>query len=133
MGVLPSFIIPSIYGDYFNGYLSKEWFAEFVGVQPDVVSWPNILWYTAFPLVATIAIIYGMMEELRIFSRALNNELIYIVIAIAWSFMLIRTGALGAIANFMYRGSALIAIVMFTIVFIIGVLMFGLKEVKRRI
>ncbi len=133
MGILPSFIIPALYGDYFNGYLSSDWLAGFLGVPSEVVSWPNIVWYTAFPLMATIAIIYGFMEELRIFRNAPNSELIYMVIAVAWSFLLIRTGALGMIGKLLYRVGALTAVIVFTTVFILGVVMFGISEVRKRL
>jgi hypothetical protein len=108
------------------GYGGLRSMAEFLGIPSDTGTWPNALWFIIMPTMATLAIIYGFLEELRIFRHAENATLIYTIIGIAWAGILMYTGALKVLAIFFYQVGALVAAIVFTTVFIIGAVLWGI-------
>ncbi len=118
------FILTFTVGDYIASYFNTST-AAFLGLNESVAVWPNALWFIIMPAMATLGIIYGFLEELRIFRRAPNQSLIYTIIGISWSGLLMYSGVLKILAVFFYQLGALMAAIVFSVVFIVGVIMWG--------
>lgn len=104
--------------------------AQLMGVPRDAIEWPQVFWVLVLPYISTLAIIYGLFEEIGIFRRAAGKDVVYIVIAGAWSALLIPTGILGVIASFIYGVGALIGIIIFVGLFIAGSIAYAIVRGK---
>ena len=103
----------------------RMWFSITLGIPEAWVEWPNAFWLIILPYFATLVIIFGLMEEIRIFRHAEHKTTIYFLISLGWAMFLIPTGILGMIATWLYTAGAFISVIAFSIVFIVGVFWWG--------
>lgn len=96
----------------------------FPGLNPEWLKVPQVLWYVILPFIAVFTVIYGFFKELRIFRHAPNK--VNIVLAFAMAMLLLPSGALTLIVTYLYAFSAAFAAIVFGVVFIIGVILWGI-------
>lgn len=96
-------------------------FSLWFGVPQEYLCFPDIFWLLILPYIATLAIIYGIFEEIGILRRATHKGTIYFVIAVAWALFLIPTGFLGTIAVWMYTFGAFASVITFMGIFFVGI------------
>lgn len=113
--VLAQFATADVWGG------TKSWFANTLGVPEDWIEWPNVFWLIMLPYIATLAIIFGLLEEIRIFRHAEHKMIIYLIIAAGWAMFLIPTGFLGTVASVFYTIGAALSVIIFSLMFIFGV------------
>ena len=123
------------FGSVFGLSGGKNTVASLIGLGDEISKWPNVIWYTILPMMATLAILYGLLEELKLF-RGPSSTYVYVIIGITWSFLLMYTGMLKIISIFLFQLGAFIAVLMFGLVFIAGTFIWGygrLGSAKREL
>jgi len=101
----------------------------FPGMNREWLRLPDVLYYVILPFIAAFTVVYGLLRELRIFRHAPNK--INIVLAFCMAFLLLPSGILTLLVTFLYAGSALVGIVAFGIVFLIGILLWAYGTTTR--
>jgi len=97
-----------------------QYFSQLLGVPEEWLEWPQVFWLLILPYIATLAIVYGIFEEIGILRRAPHRSTIYGIIAVAWALMLIPTGFLGTIAATLYTIGAMWSVIIFLVLFFGG-------------
>jgi hypothetical protein len=94
----------------------------FPGMNSEWLRIPDVLYYVILPFIASFAVVYGLLRELRIFRMNVPNK-VNIILAFCMTFMLLPSGILTWVITILYAGSAFIGIVAFGILFIAGVIL----------
>jgi hypothetical protein len=89
------------------------------GKVPDEwLSLPNFFYFVVFPFIAAWAVIYGVMEEIQIFRRARTSHK---VVSFVMAAMLLPSGWLLVVVNYLYLVDAWLALVAFGVLFFVGI------------
>jgi len=92
------------------------------GARDEWLTLPNFFYFIVFPFVAAWAVIYGIMEEIRIFRTAKTPQKI---ISFVMAALLLPSGWLLIIVNYFYAFDAWVALMAFGIIFFIGIFFWG--------
>lgn len=117
--------------NYLASSFNPDTLAQFLfpGLPPEYLRIPQIIWYVIVPFIAVFTVIYGFLQELRLFRYTSNK--INIVLAFAMSLLLLPSGALTFIVVQLYSFGAAFAAIIFGIVFIVGVFMWMIASGYR--
>ena len=94
----------------------------FPGMSSEWLRIPDVLYYVILPFIASFAVVYGLLRELRIFRMNVPNK-VNIILAFCMTFMLLPSGILTWAITILYAGSAFIGIVAFGVLFIVGIIL----------
>jgi hypothetical protein len=113
---------------YLGGGFDVDALAQFMfpGLPPEWLRVPQVFWYVILPFIAVFTVIYGLFKELRIFRHAPNK--VNIVLAFAMAMLLLPSGVLTFIVVNLYAFSAAFAAIVFGIVFMLGVVLWGVAS-----
>lgn len=92
------------------------------GVRDEWLAFPDFIYFVVFPFVAAWAVIYGIMEEIHIFRTA---RFAHKVVSFVMAAMLLPSGWLLVIVNWLYMIDAWVALVTFGLVFLAGTIFWG--------
>jgi len=92
------------------------------GARDEWLTLPNFFYFIVFPFIAAWAVIYGIMEEIRIFRRSKTPQKI---ISFVMAALLLPSGWLLIIVNYFYAFDAWVALMAFGIIFFIGIFFWG--------
>jgi len=112
-------------GGYPSSTTLRPWVELIVGNTSFPDSWlafPNIIYYLILPFVAIVAVVYGIISDLRIFRR---TRWVRGVIAVAMAGMTLPSGWLISAVLALYSFDAAFAAIAFGVVFFIGVIMWA--------
>jgi len=115
-----------------NSMLSFVLGANIAQTHPEWLVLPNVIYYLVFPFVAIVAVIYGILSEIRIFRSANVKG----VLAFVMAGMSLPTGAMITTVYYLYTFGAWVAVVTFGILFIFGTLLWGVgrgSQLKREL
>ena len=98
----------------------------FPGLPSEWLRVPQVFWYVILPFIAVFTVVYGLFKELRIFRKAPNK--VNVVLAFAMTMLLLPSGVLTYIVVNLYAFSAAFAAIIFGIVFMIGVVLWGVNS-----
>jgi len=118
-----AFSLPVVYAQFpigTGGADLKPWVDFIVGNNkwpPEWIAFPNIIYYIILPFIAIVAVVYGIMYDLRIF----RSQNVRIVLSIAMAGMTLPSGALITSVLWLYSIDATLAAWAFGIVFFVGV------------
>jgi len=101
----------------------------FPGLPPEWLRVPQVFWYVILPFITVFTVVYGLMKELRIFRHVTNK--IYVVLAFCFSMLLLPSGVLTYIVVNLYAFGAAFAAITFGVVFMLGVVLWGLATSWR--
>lgn len=87
--------------------MPSDWFVGF-----------NIIWYILLPFISIVAVIYGIMYDIRLF----RNKSVIMVLSLAMAGMTLPTGWLIGFVYAVYSFNAAFAVVAFGVVFFVGIL-----------
>jgi hypothetical protein len=90
--------------------------------HPEWLTIPNVVYYLIFPFIAIVAVIYGILTEIRIF-RSTNVKF---VLAIVMAGMSLPTGAMITTVYVLYTIGAWFAVVAFGLLFIVGTILWAI-------
>jgi hypothetical protein len=117
-------LFPLVYAQQIIGTAGtnlRPWVEFIVGRTdwPDeFMLWPNIVYYLILPFMAIVAVVYGIMTDLRIFT----NQYVKIVLSVAMTGMTLPSGILITAVMTLYSIGASFAAIAFGVVFIVGVI-----------
>jgi len=92
--------------------------------HPEWLTIPNVIYYLIFPFIAIVAVIYGILTEIRIF-RSANVKFI---LAFVMAGMSLPTGAMITTVYLLYTAGAWVAVVAFGVLFFIGTILWALGK-----
>jgi hypothetical protein len=132
--VLPQLILAQQSFDlqnYLGSWFSPENLAQFLfpNLPPEYLRIPQVIWYVIVPFIAVFTVLYGLLRELRIFRFAPNK--VNVVLAFAMSMLLLPSGVLTFIVVNIYSFGAAFGAIAFIVVFMIGILLWGLATSWR--
>jgi len=84
--------------------------------HPEWLTIPNVVYYLIFPFIAIVAVIYGILTEIRIF-RSANVKF---TLAFVMAGMSLPTGAMITTVYVLYTAGAWVAVVAFGCLFLLG-------------
>ena len=108
--------------EYFFPDLQQEYIkfiASLMKVEEETITWENAIWTIIFPFVASLTIIYALLDQIKIFGSGPSKDIFYFIIAFVWAGSLIQTGALSTWVMWIYNVGALWSIII--ILFLIGI------------
>ena len=105
----------------FQTWYSPDALATFLGVPSDWLILPKVIYYVIIPFVVAVAVTYGILTELNIFRNSPARGKINKFLAIAMAFLLLPSGILTQIVNYLYLGGTFVGLVGFGFLFIVGV------------
>lgn len=114
--------------NYLGSGFNVDALAQFLfpGLPPEWLRVPQVFWYVILPFIAVFTVIYGLFRELRIFRHAPNK--VNIVLAFSMSMLLLPSGVLTYIVVNLYAFSAAFAAIVFGVVFMVGVVLWGIAS-----
>jgi len=121
-------LLPAVSAQFnFNDARSlRPWVELVVGNNQFPDSWlifPNVVYYLILPFIAIVAVVYGIISDLRIFRHSRWTRS---VISVAMAGMTLPSGALIQAVYNMYSFNAAFAAIAFGVVFFIGVFIWGI-------
>ena len=90
--------------------------------HPEWLTIPNVIYYLIFPFIAIVAVIYGILTEIRIFHSANVKGILAFVMA----GMSLPTGAMITTVYVLYTAGAWVAVVAFGVLFMLGTIFWAL-------
>lgn len=125
-------ISQSVFAQYnFFQYNGVQGLVGFILGNPNVPSdWlqlPNFIYFIVFPFIAIVAIIYGILSEIRIF----HSQNVRTILAIVMAAISLPSGALIAFVYYLFAFSAWVAVGTFGVLFIVGTLLWGWSRGKH--
>ena len=123
--------------EFWNPQALAEWL--FPGMSKDWVRMPNLIYYVIVPFITAVAVIYGILGQLRIFRDWKTN----LIISLCFAFLLLPSGILTTIVNIFYATGAFIGLISFGVLFVVGTLLWavgrgyglytetGVKEIRE--
>ena len=93
--------------------------AGLMKVNEDTITWQNATWTIVFPLIASLTIIYALLDQINIFGGS-SKSMVYFIIALAWTGSLIATGALSTWVMWIYTAGAIWSVVLIVVGVVIG-------------
>lgn len=105
----------------FGTLYSPEALATFLGVPPDWLAAPKVIYYVIVPFIVAVTVTYGILVELNIF-RSSRAYRVNIILSVAMSFLLLPSGILTIIVTYFYAAGTFIGLIGFGILFIFGVI-----------
>lgn len=90
-------------------------------IPSDWLLLPNVVYFVVFPFIAIVAVIYGILSEIRIFRSANVKG----VLAFVMAGMSLPTGAMITTVYYLYTFGAWVAVVTFGVLFVFGTLLWG--------
>jgi hypothetical protein len=117
--------------NYLSSFFNTDTLANFLlpNLPPEYLRIPEIIWYVIVPFIAVYAVIYGFLQELKLFRYTSNK--VNIVLAFAMTMLLLPSGVLTFIIVQLYSFGAAFAAIIFGIVFIVGVFMWMIASGYR--
>lgn len=131
-----NFLLPNVYAQLsIGGFPSttnfRPWVEFIVGNNQFPDSWlvfPNIVYYLILPFIAIVAVVYGIISDLRIFRY---TRWVRGVIAVAMAGMTLPSGWLISAVLAFYAFNAEFAALAFGVVFFIGVILWAVGTTGR--
>jgi len=113
---------------YLGSGFDVDALAQFMlpGIPADWLRVPQVLWYIIVPFITVFTVIYGMMRELRIFRH--NTNKVYVVLSFCFAMLLLPSGILTSIVIYLYAFGAAFAAIVFGVVFMLGVVLWGVAS-----
>jgi len=126
-------ILPAVYAqfNFGNSQSLRPWVEFIVGNNQFPNEWlvfPNIIYYLILPFVAIVAVVYGIISDLRIFRY---TKWVRGVIAVAMAGMTLPSGWLIQAVLYLYSFNAAFAALAFGVVFFIGVILWAAGTTLR--
>jgi len=117
--------------NYLGSFFNVDALAQFLfpGLPPEWLHVPQVIWYVILPFIAVFTVIYGLLRELRIFRYAPNK--VNIVLAFAMVMLLLPSGVLTFIVVNLYAFGAAFAAIAFFVVFMLGIVLWGIATSWR--
>jgi len=119
--------------DFNNPQSLRPWVSLIVGNNQFPDSWlifPNVIYYLMLPFIAIVAVVYGIISDLRIFkySRWVRG-----VLAVAMAGMTLPSGVLIQAVYSLYSIDAALAALAFGVVFFLGVILWAVGTFSRNL
>lgn len=116
---------------YLGSNFNVDALAQFLfpGLPAEWLRVPQVIWYVILPFIAVFTVIYGLLRELRIFRYAPNK--VNIVLAFAMAMLLLPSGVLTFVVVNLYAFGAAFGAIAFFVVFMIGIVFWGLATSWR--
>jgi hypothetical protein len=107
-------------------YWDPESLAKFMfpNIDEEWLRMPNIFYYVLVPFIIAWTVVYGLLNELRLF-RSYINWKVNFIIAFCMAFMLLPTGVLIYLVTILYSFGTFFAVLCFGILFIVGTFMWA--------
>jgi hypothetical protein len=90
--------------------------------HPEWLTIPNVIYYLIFPFIAIVAVIYGILTEIRIF----HSSSVKGILAFVMAGMSLPTGAMITTVYVLYTAGAWVAVVAFGVLFMLGTIFWAL-------
>jgi hypothetical protein len=102
-------------------YWDPESLAKFMfpNIDEEWLRMPNILYYVLVPFIVAWTVVYGLLNELKIF-RSYINWKVNFIIAFCMAFMLLPSGILIYLVTILYSFGTFFAVLCFGVLFILG-------------